>query len=239
MKRPVIGVTLDSEAAGGWSPMPWYALRQNYFGVVAKFGGAPMALPHEPECADSYIATINGLLITGGHFDISPEHYGVQEKHDKTAPKARRTEFEFAITKKALEKKIPILGICGGEQLINVILGGTLLQHIPDSIPNALEHEQKTPRTQAGHDIAVKEGTLLHRIVGKTKMSVNTSHHQAVEKTGAGVVVNCHAPDGVIEGIEYTQHPFCLGVEWHPEYEVDSADGKIVEAFIAACRKGM
>jgi putative glutamine amidotransferase len=237
MKRPIIGITLDSEEAGGWSPMPWYALRQNYCSVIARHGGLPFTLPHEPDCVKEYIETIDGLLITGGHFDISPTLYGVKEKHAKTSPKEKRTAFEFAITKAAMAKKKPILGICGGEQLINVILGGTLVQHIPDSVPDALEHEQKNPRTQASHSIAIKEGTLLHRITGTKKMSVNSSHHQAVATPGKDVIINCTAPDGVVEGIESTRHPFCLGVEWHPEYEVDKGDTKIIQAFIRACRR--
>jgi putative glutamine amidotransferase len=168
---------------------------------------------------------------------VSPELYGASNKHDTVVTKDKRTKFEFAITRGAIERKIPILGICGGEQLLNVVLGGTLIQHIPDSVENALEHEQKNPRDEAGHIIKIVEGSLLAKIVGTSEMNVNTAHHQAIDKPAKGTIVNATASDGVIEGIELPSHPFCLGVQWHPEYHVDKGDSKIFEAFIGSCRK--
>jgi len=233
---PIIGFTLDREEAGGYSKLPWYAIRENYMSAVSRHGAIPIALPHEPELAEKYLELIDGLVITGGAFDVPPEMYGQSAVHEKVTTKQRRTAFEYAITRGAIERKKPILGICGGEQLLNVILGGTLIQHIPDSIPNALAHEQPNPRTEPGHNVAIKAGTLLHKIVGKAKIPVNSAHHQAVATVGADVVINAVAPDGVIEGIEYTKHPFCLGVEWHPEYDISPADIAIFAAFVnAAC----
>jgi len=184
----------------------------------------------------AYLDLIDGLVITGGAFDVSPELYGESGKHETVTTKDRRTKFEFGITKLAIERNIPILGICGGQQLLNVVLGGTLIQHIPDSVPNALEHEQKNPRTEPGHEVKVMEGTLLHRIVGATTIAVNSAHHQAVAKAAPGAIVNAVAPDGVIEGIELPSHKFCLGVQWHPEYFVTGADEKIMSAFVEACK---
>jgi len=233
--QPLIGITLDYEAGGGYSKLPWYALRENYCSAVSRFGALPIPLPHEVGQVEAYLGLIDGLIITGGAFDVSPDYYGESHKHEKTSTKDRRTQFEFAITRGVIEKKKPVLGICGGEQLLNVVLGGTLIQHIPDTVKNALEHEQKNPRTEPGHDVAIVPGTLLHRIVGVDKISVNTAHHQAVAKPAPGTVVNSTTSDGVIEGIELPAHPFCLGVQWHPEYNVSPADKKIFEAFIAAC----
>ena len=128
-----------------------------------------------------------------------------------------------------------------GQQLLNVVLGGTLIQHIPDAVPDALAHEQPNPRDEPGHTLAVTKDTLLHRIVGATEMAVNSAHHQAADKIGEGVVVNAVAPDGVIEGIEAARYRFCLGVQWHPEYAIDAGDPKIFSAFVAAavrCRDG-
>ena len=156
--------------------------------------------------------------------------------HEKTTLKERRTQFEWAITKGCVDAGKPILGICGGEQLLNVILGGTLIQHIPDSIENALEHEQENPRDQPGHAVTVRAGTLLHKIVGKDVVNVNTAHHQAVGTPAPGSIINATTKDGVIEGIELPSHPFCLGVQWHPEYHVDSSDSMIFDAFVNACR---
>lgn len=233
--HPVIGITLDYETSGGYSKMPWYALRENYCVAVSRFEALPVPLPHEVEKVAGYLELIDGLIVTGGAFDVSPDLYGDATKHEKTSTKDNRTKFEFAITKGAIDKKIPILGICGGEQLLNVVLGGTLIQHIPDTIKNALEHEQKNPRTEPGHTIKIERGTLLHKIVGSDTMDVNTAHHQAIAQPAPGVVVNAKTSDGVIEGIELLDHPFCLGVQWHPEYDVSPADKKIFEAFVDAC----
>ena len=139
-------------------------------------------------------------------------------------------------------RNMPVLGICGGEQLLAVALGGTLIQHIPDSVEGALDHEQKNPRNEPGHEIAVVPGTLLHRIVASTAMNVNTSHHQAVRAPGpraprASFIVNATAGDGVIEGIEAPHLRFCLGVQWHPEFFIDPGDRRIFDALVAACAK--
>ncbi|MES2984239.1 MAG: gamma-glutamyl-gamma-aminobutyrate hydrolase family protein [Pseudomonadota bacterium] len=234
--HPVIGFTLDYENSGGYSKYPWYALRDNYTASVARAGGVPIALPHEVEYAQQYLDLMQGLIITGGNFDVPPEMYGDHHVHDKVTTKPRRSQFEWAVTQGALERNMPILGICGGEQLLNVILGGTLIQHIPDSIANPLAHEQPNPRHEPGHEIAIVAGTLLYRIVGSSTVAVNSAHHQAVGKTAQGVVVNARAGDGVIEGIEYPAHPFCLGVQWHPEFSITKADDKIFTAFIEAAR---
>ena len=210
-------------------------LRENYCSIVSRFGAIPLPLPHEIASIEAYLGMLDGLVITGGAFDVSPELYGDSSKHETVTTKDRRTKFEFAITQGAIKKKLPILGICGGQQLLNVVLGGTLIQHIPDAIPNALEHEQKNPRSEPGHDVIVKPGTLLHRIVGQDIIAVNSAHHQAIAIPAPGAIVDATAPDGVIEGIEYPAHPFCLGVQWHPEYFVTDADRKIMEAFVNAC----
>jgi putative glutamine amidotransferase len=129
---------------------------------------------------------------------------------------------------------MPVLGICGGQQLLNVVLGGSLIQHIPDEIDNPLAHEQPNPRDEAGHAVAVTEGTLLHRIAGNGQLLVNSAHHQAVKDVGKNVTINSIAPDGVVEGIEAPEYAFCLGVQWHPEFSIDPADTLIFKAFINA-----
>ncbi|WGF90686.1 gamma-glutamyl-gamma-aminobutyrate hydrolase family protein [Marinivivus vitaminiproducens] len=233
-KRPCIGVTLDSEEPGGYSKLPWYALRQNYFEAIVKVGGLPIALPHEPEQAALYADMINGLVVTGGAFDVDPSLYGSDERHATVTTKDRRTAFELGMLEEALRRDMPVLGICGGQQLLNVALGGTLIQHIPDALPDALPHEQPNPRTEPGHDVEVKPGTLLHTIVGSARLPVNSAHHQAADATGPDVVVSATASDGVIEAIEAPQRRFCLGVQWHPEYAISPGDGRIFDAFVAA-----
>jgi putative glutamine amidotransferase len=235
--RPVVGVTLDSEASGGYSKLPWYALRQNYFDVLARAGALPIALPHEPDLVPDYLAMIDGLLVSGGAFDIDPSLYGAAERHDSVTTKDRRTRFEWDMTRAAVGADKPVLGICGGQQLLNVVLGGTLIQHIPDAVPQALAHEQPNPRTEPGHEVAVEPGSLLHGITGAERLPVNSAHHQAADRMGPGVVVSARAPDGVIEAIEAPGRRFCLGVQWHPEYDISPGDPAIIAAFVAACRE--
>ena len=236
-KRPIIGITLDSEQPGGYSKYPWYAVRQNYADAIVAAGGLPVALPHNADLAGPYLDTIDALVVTGGAFDVDPALYGEGEVHATVTLKENRTAAEMALTTGALERNLPILGICGGQQLLAVALGGTLIQHIPDSIANALEHEQLNPRHEPGHPVAVVKGTLLHRIVGSASMNVNSAHHQAVRAPGPRAVVNAVAPDGVIEGVEDTSYRFCLGVQWHPEFFIDPGDRRIFDALIAACAR--
>ena len=234
--RPAIGVTLDSEPPGGYAKQPWYALRENYCDALAEAGGLPLALPHEVDLVEDYLARLDGLVITGGAFDIDPALYGAAERHATVRLKERRTRFEWAITERAIARDLPILGICGGQQLLNVVLGGRLIQHIPDVVPDALPHEQPNPRTEPGHEVLVEPGTLLHRLTRAERLLVNSAHHQAAETVGPGVVVSGRAPDGVIEAIEDPRRSFCLGVQWHPEYRIDAGDTAILEGFVAACR---
>ncbi|MGG5822994.1 gamma-glutamyl-gamma-aminobutyrate hydrolase family protein [Falsiroseomonas sp. HW251] len=235
-KRPVIGVTLDAEPAGGWSKLPWYALRRNYFSSVIAAGGLPVALPHHPELAAEYLDALDGLLVTGGAFDVDPALWGGGAPHPKVTLKPGRTDFELAAVREALARDIPLLGICGGQQLLAVAFGGTLIQHIPDEVEGALAHEQPNPRTEPGHEVAVAGGTLLASIVGAKTLAVNSAHHQAVATPGKGAVVNAVAPDGVVEGVEHPGYRFALGVQWHPEYAVDPRDPAIFDAFVRASR---
>jgi putative glutamine amidotransferase len=174
--------------------------------------------------------------VTGGAFDLDPALYGDAARHPTVRTKDRRTAFEAAITRAALARDRPVLGICGGQQLLNVVLGGDLIQHIPDAIAGCLAHEQPNPRTEPGHDVEVLPGSLLHAIGGATRLAVNSAHHQAAGRVGAGVVVSGRAPDGVIEAIEAPERRFCIGVQWHPEYAISAADEALFEALVAACR---
>ncbi len=236
MRSPIIGITLDSEEPGGYSRFPWYALRQNYCGAVAAAGGVPIVLPHEPDAVPAYLDLIDGLVVTGGAFDVDPALFGETGRHATVKTKDRRTAFEFAVTRGALEREKAVLGICGGQQLLNVVLGGTLIQHIPDTVPSALPHEQPNPRDEAGHDVQIEPGTLLRDIVQADRLPVNSAHHQAVKDVAPGAAINARADDGVIEGIEDRRHRFCVGVQWHPEFSISPGDTRLFAAFVAAAR---
>ncbi len=233
--KPLIGITLDHETDQKYSEFPYYALRENYISSVKQAGGEAILLPHHPEMVDKFSSIIDGLIITGGNFDISPELYGVSETHAATSLKEQRTNFEWAITKQAAQQDLPILGICGGMQLLNVIFGGTLIQHIPDTIPNALEHEAK-PYNQTAHAIEITANSLLADYNnGNLTAAVNSSHHQAAEQVPQDFIISATAPDGVIEAIEQPDYKFMVGVQWHPEYLITDLDKNIFSKFVAAC----
>ena len=231
---PAIGITLDSEDPGGYSKYPWYALRRNYADAVAAAGGLPLALVHRPELAEAMLDRLDALVITGGAFDVGPELYGDATAHAAMTLKTARTEAELALLRGALRRDMPVLGICGGEQLLAVGLGGTLIQHIPDAVPNALAHEQPNPRDQPGHEVTITPGTRLAAITGAATLKVNSAHHQAVRAPGSARV-NAVAPDGVIEGVEDPARRFCIGVQWHPEFLINAADRRLFDALVAAC----
>jgi putative glutamine amidotransferase len=233
-KSPLIGITVDSEDPGAYSNKPWFALRQNYCSAVTNAGGTVVMLPHDAGAAERYADLLDGLVVSGGNFDVDPAMFGAAERHATVKTKDERTAFEADITKAMLARDKPVLGICGGQQLLHVILGGTLVQHIPDAVPDALAHEQPNPRDEPGHTVAVSPDTLLHQIVGTDELPVNSAHHQAAAHDGDAVVINAVAPDGVVEGIESPAHRFCLGVQWHPEYDISEGDAKIFRAFIKA-----
>lgn len=237
-KRPIIGLTADAEDAGGYSNLPWYALRQNYAAAVARAGGLPMVLPHEADLAEAYLDQIDGLIVTGGAFDVDPAMFGATAQHEQVVLKPNRTDFELAMTRGALARDMAVLGICGGQQLLHVVLGGALYQHVPDEAPSDIPHEQPNPRTEPGHDVIVTAETLLHRIVGRDRIPVNSAHHQAAKDCPVGMVVSGRAPDGLIEAIEAPAYRFCLGVQWHPEYSISPADDAVLAAFIEAAAHG-
>lgn len=232
MPKPYIGVILDHEPPGHYADFPWYALRQNYFDAIERAGGIPVGIPYHRDLVTPYLDVLQGLLVPGGFFDIHPSYFGTQDVHKTVITKDHRTQFERTMTTLALERGLPFLGICAGEQLLNVVRGGTLLQHIPEDIPNALEHEQKAPHDHPTHAIFIEPGTLLYDLAGCDQAEVNSTHHQAVKDLGKGLRVSARAPDGVIEGIEDASHRFCLGVEWHPEYGATDLDQKIFKRFV-------
>jgi putative glutamine amidotransferase len=237
MFTPVIGITVDREEPGGYSKFPWLAVRENYCRAVANAGGLPVLLPPEPEKAEIYLSLVHGLIVSGGAFDIDPVLFGAADRHPTVTTKDRRTAFEVAITRQALDRDTPVLGICGGQQLLHVVLGGTLIQHIPDEVSAPLAHEQPNPRDEPGHPVTIVEGTLLRRITGLAEMLVNSAHHQAAKDVPVGVVIGAIAPDGVIEAIEAPGRKFCIGVQWHPEFEIGEGDRRLFGAFVDAARR--
>ncbi len=223
-RRPNIGITPDLATEPLPPQAPVYQLKPAYAEAVMRAGGLPLILPYaeEQSCIDSYLDRISGLLVTGGAFDVSPALYGETARAGLGELKEGRTAFEAALVRGALQRSVPLLGICGGMQLLNVVAGGTLIQDIAREVPHASPHEQTHDRSRPQHPVDVKEGTVLAELLGKGQLMVNSTHHQAVGKPGKEVVVSALSADGIIEAIELRSHPFALGVQWHPELLIHS-----------------
>lgn len=241
--RPLIGIAPDYKdgCPSGYSTRDYYVLRANYVEMVNKAGGAAVILTYDYDLIDSYLESLDGLMVVGGYFDIHPKRYGDTKIHPAVKLNDIRENFEHELGLKAVKTNLPLLGICNGMQLINVLHGGKVIQHIPDE-ENLMNHEQshcaEFKDYAAGyHDVAIAKNSKLFSIVGQEKIKTNSSHHQAAKSTGQGLLASAHASDGVIEAVEKTNHPFCVGVQWHPEFAVSEADKKIFAAFVEAARE--
>ena len=232
MKKPLIGITLDSEESGDYSKFPWYAMRHNYLDSIYEFGGIPFPLFHNIQSISELSYKLDGLIITGGNFDINPKLYSKNILGSRII-KSKRTEFEICIFEKFLKIKKPILGICGGEQLINVACGGTLIRDIKSEKPSFINHEQTNPRDETSHVIKIKENTKLYEIIKKNEIFVNSAHHQSVEMLGKKLIECAKAEDNIIEDIEHIEHPWCIGVQWHPEFLITPSDKLLFKHFIS------
>jgi putative glutamine amidotransferase len=240
-EMPRVGITPDRGVlTSGRSGEQLLFLRERYPCAILETGGLPLLLPIMASRAavQALLDSLDGILISGGDFDIHPRLYGEEPLISLGTLKEERTEFEMEVISLALNRGLPLLGVCGGAQAINVTLGGSLYQDISTQVPNAIAHLQGDLREIGGHSIEIYEGTKLRRIVGQSSLEVNTTHHQAVKKLGKGLVVNATTEDGLIEGIESADDSFVLGVQWHPELLAhrDIAQKKIFSAFISACR---
>lgn len=238
MFLPIIGIVLDWQnkptTEGGYSDHPWYALRHHYSLAVANSGGVAVMLPYQSNAIDEYLKLCDGFIFPGGGHDIDPARYGEESKQYTSSANDDRVNFEASLMRAAIENNIPILAICAGEQLLNVLQGGSLYQDIASEVPNALEHYHQHEQEKPWHHITITEGSLLHNITGVMGYVTNSHHHQAIKKIGKNLVATASSADGIIEAIELTSHNFCLGLEWHPEYLQSEYDKKIFAAFIAS-----
>jgi putative glutamine amidotransferase len=223
-RRPNIGLTPDISVPTPQAPHPRYELKAPYADAITRAGGLPFILPYtdDASCIDAYLDRISGLVITGGAFDIPPQTYGEDAREGLGLLKPSRTRFETELLRGALRRNLPVLGICGGMQLLNVVLGGSLFQDIRLELADAAEHQQAHDRAQPQHPVEVKAGSVLAELIGNGQVMVNSTHHQSARKVGENVLVSAVAPDGVIEAIEARRYAFALGVQWHPELLIQS-----------------
>ncbi|MEW6544582.1 MAG: gamma-glutamyl-gamma-aminobutyrate hydrolase family protein [Nitrospirota bacterium] len=244
--KPLIGVTPDFNAGdrkewGGKEPT--YFLRARYVRAVEDLGGLPVILPltSDPALQRRLLKGLDGLLLTGSGPDLPPRLYGERQRYRFRVMSRQRYEFELGVARLAVKARVPILGVCGGMQVLNVALGGSLVQDIAAQCPSALQHRAPGPATKAAHPVQVAPRSLLRRITRGARILVNSSHHQSVKKPAAALTVSAEAPDGIIEAVEAadaSRHPFLLGVQWHPEflYDRDETQRRLFLAFLAAAR---
>lgn len=237
-KKPLIGILPDFKegAQNGYSIRNYYALRANYVDSIISAGGTPIMLTYDYEAIDRYLEMLDGLLVVGGFMDLHPSRYGETEIHPTVKLNLVRENFEFEIVSKALKTNLPILGICNGMQLIAVIKGGKLIQHIPD-LAGFIDHEQShfsdfADSHKPYHDVVVEPNTKFREIAGSDKFGVNSSHHQGLKSVANGLKITAKSTDGMIEAFEDPNHPFCFGVQWHPEFQISSADKNLFLAFV-------
>lgn len=221
IKAPLIGLSTHTRPVELFGrPTPFSGLTFPYIEALRAAGGIPMLLPHgagESELRE-LVGRLDGLLLPGG-VDLDPASYG-EERH----PACGRIDpaqdaLELPLTRLALESDTPLLAICRGLQVLNVALGGTLWQDLASQRPESLDHAQFGPenRLTLVHPVEIEADSMVVRIMGATSIQTNSSHHQAVRELAPGLRAVAHAPDGVIEAVELSDHPFAVGLQWHPE----------------------
>ncbi|MEV6906299.1 gamma-glutamyl-gamma-aminobutyrate hydrolase family protein [Amycolatopsis sp. NPDC051071] len=228
---PLIGLTCYLEPA---KFLVWETeaalLHRVYVDGIAAAGGVPVLLPPVSDAHDRLVSAVDGLVLVGGA-DIEPARYG-QEQHATTYTRPNRDAFEFGLLKSALAARKPVLGVCRGLQVLSVALGGTLAQHLPDTLDSA-DH-QPAPATFGTTTVTLAEGSRAASILG-TEVKVPCYHHQAIDKLGDGLVATGWAADGTIEAAELPGDDFVLGVQWHPEQNPDEA--RLFEALVTAAKE--
>lgn len=228
--KPVIAIPL-----AGRDPFRRY-MNGKYTQSLNRAGGKALWLDlTDPDIIPKALAC-EGLLLPGGG-DIDPKYYGQSPSEGCGKPFPLRDTVEFKLLEAFLPTGKPILGICRGEQVLNVFCGGTLIQDIKPI--QVCSHSDNPCRYKGCHGITITEGSRLHAILDKTHLDVNSMHHQVVDKPGAGLIVSAVSEDGFVEAIEMPDHLFCLGIQWHPEHmsKRTKRQRRIFDALIAVCRK--
>lgn len=232
--KPIIGIGADLHVAAGERDRAF--VFTTYTESLLRAGAIPVIIPPQPENAADLFGGLDGLILAGGN-DCDPAVYGAECHPSVTLMDARRQGGDLALARAARELGVPTLGICLGLQVMNVAAGGTLIQDIDSEMDTEIRHT-KQPEDRARHAILVEEGTKLSAILGKREFDVNSSHHQAIGNVADGFRVSAHAPDGIVEGLEDSGHPFYIGVQWHPEdMKEEGSASALFGAFVEAARK--
>ena len=234
-KKPVIGLTSSFMTH---EDRDLVFLPNPYFHAIRHFGGIPVLIPvmADPDELEYLMNLCDGLVLTGGD-DIDPSLYGEEKLNDTVCIAPERDAQEGKVIDMAVERNIPIFGICRGVQIMNVHFGGSLYQDIPAQIPSDVAHSMAKPDHRTCHRCITEPGTPLHQLCG-SDIGVNSHHHQAVKDVAPGFVSMGRCEDGIIEAIYDPAKPFCWGVQWHPEkiWDIEEGSAKLFEAFISACK---
>ena len=240
-KKPLIGLNGDfrgPKADGTLPALSWF--NAGYFDTVSKGGGLPTLLAPLDSDDDlrQTLGMLDGVLLAGGPLDLDPARQGV-DRHPACRPMpARREDFDRRLAQMAIEMKLPILAVGAGMQLLNVLMGGTLHQHLPEDRPDGLHHRDGV-EANLRHLLEPVPGTRVEKAYGTGEVRVNSLHHMAVDAVAPEFLASAHAPDGCVEAIECKDESwYCVGVQWHPENETASAlDMLLVDGFLTACRE--
>jgi len=217
--KPIIGINCDYEEEG---KQPYSFTYRDYCEAIIAAGGIPFLLPiiNDKNDVKFLLEKIDGLLLTGGN-DVPPQRYG-EERHEKTVCVHPDKDIsDIALVETAIRMKNPILAICYGAQLVNVALGGSLIQDIPSEVKTPIIHKD-SKNEHYTHTITIEKNSLLYQIIGTDCIKANSTHHQAIKRLGNGLKDTAHTEDGIIEAVEWKDYPFLVGVQWHPERMTDS-----------------
>jgi putative glutamine amidotransferase len=213
----------------------------DYLESLRRTGADIVVLDVAADDAERVLAGVDGLMLLGGH-DVDPSLYGEPAHALFEAATPGRDAFELALARTAVARVLPVLAICRGLQVLNVALGGSLVQDIPSQLTTPLDHAIRVPKDHLAHVVAIRRGSRLEAALGSVadagSCAVNSRHHQAVKGLGPGLVAAATAADGVIEAAEHADHPFCIGVQWHPEnFYATGRFQQLFDTFVDAARR--
>ena len=231
-QNPLIGLTTYGRGADNR-----YTLPADYIDAVRRAGGVPLLIAPGESRVEAILDVIDALVLSGGG-DIDPSRYDGKRHDTNYSIDQERDSLELELARRVIDSSIPTLGICRGAQILNVVQGGKLIEHIPDEVGGKVLH-RAPPREPVTHGVKLKTGSRLAKILGRDQFDATSWHHQALRGAAAGFDAVAHAPDGTIEAIEMPSHPWMIAVQWHPELSAasDPLQQKLFDALVEAARK--
>ena len=231
-RRPVIGIATQTLPGVPGERQPCWLMGRSYIEELRKVGAVPWVIPlipHDGDTLQEIFDRLDGVFITGG-VDVDPSRYGEPKTPLCGTTDPDRDAVEIALLRHALARDLPVLAVCRGIQILNVACGGTLYQDVSAQVPAALKHDffptpDQPSRKYLAHDVTVKAGSRLGRILGDARVPVNSMHHQAIKELAPNLAATAYAPDGIIEGVEGTDGRYLVAVQWHPEELTETQPG--------------